>query len=97
MSHLGRSTFYEEHQIDFARGVSTSIDMHFTAANGDIRRAAATGTFQPNESGVDITAVVTFVGGTGRFKEATGTAIIEGQADFTTNSTIFTVDGTISY
>lgn len=97
LSHLGRATFYDEHEINFATGVSTSIDMYFTAANGDILRATSTGTFQPNGSGVDITAVVTFAGGTGRFTKATGAAIIEGQADFTTNSTTFTIDGTISY
>ena len=98
IAHLGRSAFYAEQDISFATGSSTSADVRFTAANGDVLRATSVGVFVPNGPGVRISGVLTFAGGTGRFVNATGEARIEGQVDFITNTTRFSfVDGWLTY
>lgn len=98
IAHLGRSAFYAEQDISFATGSSASADVRFTAANGDVLRATSVGVFVPNGPGVRINGVLTFAGGTGRFANATGEARIEGQVDFTTNTTRFSfVDGWLTY
>ena len=98
IAHLGRSAFYAEEDISFATGSSTSADVRFTAANGDVLRATSVGVFVPNAPGVRISGVLTFAGGTGRFANATGEARIEGQVDFSTNTTRFSfVDGWLTY
>jgi hypothetical protein len=50
IAHLGRSAFYAEQDISFATGSSTSADVRFTAANGDVLRATSVGVFVPNGS-----------------------------------------------
>ena len=98
MSHLGRSEFHAEQDIDFINGTAVSSDVRFTAANGDVLLATNAGTFVPAGPGVRISAVMTFTGGTGRFANATGEASIEGQVDFGTNTTRFSfVDGSLVY
>jgi hypothetical protein len=98
MSHLGRAGFYAEQAIDFVAGSAISTDVRFTTPNGDVLRATSAGTFVPSRPGVRIDATMTFSGGTGRFENATGEATIEGQVDFTTNSTTFSiVEGWIVY
>jgi hypothetical protein len=51
----------------------------------------------PDGFGVRFTATTAFVGGTGRFENATGEVRIEGRADFITNTATFAVDGWIRY
>jgi hypothetical protein len=98
LAHLGRTAFYDEHDISFATGRSISVEIRFTAANGDVLRATSVGTFVPDGPGVRINAAMTFSGGTGRFANAVGEARLVGQADFTTNSARFSfVDGWIAY
>ena len=97
LSHLGKAIFYQHHVISFATGVSTSDDTYFIAANGDTLRATSTGTFVPSGPGVRITGLMTFNGGSGRFANATGEVHVDGQADFGTNSTTFTLEGWLSY
>ena len=98
IAHLGRSGFYAEQDISYATGSSASADVRFTAANGDVLRATSVGVFVPNGPGVRISGVLTFAGGTGRFANATGEARIEGQVDFSTNTTRFSfVDGWLTY
>ena len=65
--------------------------------NGDILRVMTAGTNTPNGPGVRFSATMTFVGGTGRFANATGQAQVEGAASFITNTASFTVDGWIAY
>ena len=50
----------------------------YTAANGDERHATVSGQLN-GQTGV-ITATLTYVGGTGRFDDATGSATLAGQA-----------------
>lgn len=66
----------------------------YTAANGDNLRAVFTG--QLNGLTGAITATVTYVGGTGRFANATGTATLSGQIQ-PDGSLSVTVKGTIDF
>jgi len=97
LSHLGRTTIHSLEEIDIVAGTQRSIEFTYTAANGDVLRVANVGTNVPNGPGVRFSAVTTFVGGTGRFANATGEARIEGTASFLTNTATYTVDGWIAY
>ena len=66
----------------------------YTAANGDQLHAVFTGHLN-GVTGV-ITATVMYVGGTGRFADASGTAILSGQL-FPGGSIKVAVKGTIDY
>jgi len=98
LSHLGRATIYSVQDIQFATGTQLSVELTFTAANGDVLRATNVGTSAPGGSGVVFQGITTLVGGTGRFANATGEARIAGTANFATNTAEFTiVDGWITY
>ena len=98
LAHLGRASFHAIQNIDLATGAQTSVEITFTAANGDVLRASSAGTSVPNGAGVAFTAVMTLSGGTGRFASATGSARIEGSASFVTNTASFTLtDGWLAY
>jgi hypothetical protein len=98
LAHLGQTVFYSQLDINFAAGTAVSNHVRFTAANGDVLMATSAGTFAPFGPGVRLDAVFTFTGGTGRFENASGEAHIDGQVDFTTNTTTFEfTDGWLSY
>lgn len=98
LSHLGRAVLYSVQDINLATGTQVSVEFTLTAANGDVLRATNVGTSAPNGPGVRFQGTTTFVGGTGRFANATGEARIEGTASFVTNTAAFTVlDGWIAY
>jgi hypothetical protein len=98
MTHLGRAAFYAIQDIDLASGTQSSAEITFTAPNGDILRASSTGTSTPNGPGVAFNAVMSFVGGTGRFARASGSARVVGTASFVTNTSTFKfVDGWIAF
>jgi len=98
MTHLGRVAMRAVQDINLVSGTQTSVDVTFTAPNGDILRAASAGTSVPNGPGVAFSAVMTFAGGTGRFARATGRARLDGAASFVTNTASFTfADGWIAY
>lgn len=98
LSHLGRATIYSVQDIQFATGTQVSVELTFTAENGDVLRATNAGTSAPGGPGVTFQGTTTFVGGTGRFASATGEARIAGTANFATNTAEFTVvDGWIAY
>jgi hypothetical protein len=97
LSHLGRTSFYAVQDIDPVAGTQQSVEITFTAANGDILRAASVGTNAPSGPGVTFSATMTFTGGTGRFVNATGEAQIDGSASFITNSASFRLNGGITY
>lgn len=97
LSHLGRTAIYSLQEIDIVAGTQRSIEYTYTAANGDILRVVNVGTNVPNGPGVRFTATTTFVGGTGRFANATGQARVEGTASFITNTASYTIDGWIAY
>lgn len=98
LSHLGRTTIHSVQDIDLATGSQVSVELTFTAANGDVLRATNVGTSAPSGPGVRFQGTTTFIGGTGRFANATGEAHVEGTANFLTNTAAFTVvDGWIAY
>jgi hypothetical protein len=96
-THLGRYT-----EVGSARFTPTSeptvlrIDAWsiYTAADGDQLYATITGRLDPLTGA--ITATVTYMGGTGRFDDADGTAALSGQ--FLPDGTIaVAVEGAIDY
>lgn len=98
MTHLGRAGMVAVQDINLVTGTQTSVEVTFTAPNGDILRATSAGTSVPNGPGVTFSATMTFVGGTGRFAQATGRARLEGAASFVTNTASFTfAEGWIAY
>ena len=97
LSHLGRTAFYAVQDIDPVAGTQQSVEITFTAANGDILRASSVGTNAPSGPGVAFRATMTFTGGTGRFANATGSAHVDGAASFVTNSASFELVGGLTY
>ena len=97
LSGLGRTSAHIVQDIDIGAGTQRSVEITFTAANGDILRAATAGTNTVTGSGVAFQATMTFTGGTGRFANATGEASVVGSANFHANTASFAVDGVIAY
>lgn len=97
LTHLGASVFYGELDINFAAGTQSGW-RRLTSANGDVVYVTTTGTSRMSAPGqVAFTAQLTIVGGTGRFAEATGSAVGTGVANIATRSTSLTIDGSIRY
>jgi hypothetical protein len=98
LSHLGRTSFYSDKDINFATGTQISHEAIFTAANGDILRATGSGMSTPAESGrVAFSAILVFAGGTGRFANATGEGQVNGEAHPATRTAFLEIDGWIAY
>jgi hypothetical protein len=96
-SHLGKSTLVSDKIIDFAAGTQTTT-VTFTAANGDALRGTGTGRNALVAPGrVAFTAQLTFTGGTGRFADASGSAVIVGEADLVNARSALTMSGAIKY
>ena len=82
-SHLGRATCFTDNEtVDFTQGGILTGTLTLTAANGDTlvgRMEAMTTVDFPNDV-VTFAGTLTFIGGSGRFANATGTALLEGGA-----------------
>ena len=97
LSHLGRTDYAGVLELDLASGTQRG-ERTLTAANGDVLRMVSVGTSTPRGPGlVGFVATLTFVGGTGRFANATGEARGEGVANLVTRTTVVTLDGWIAY
>jgi hypothetical protein len=96
-SHIGRATVHFVQLVNFATGTQRSLELSYTAANGDILRAASAGTSAPSAGGVSFSATITFLGGTGRFENVTGEMHANGTATLVAGTSEYTVDGQISY
>jgi hypothetical protein len=97
LSHLGRTRFEGVLELNLAAGTQRG-ERTLTAANGDVLRMVSVGTSTPSGPGlVHFVATLTFVGGTGRFADATGEARSEGTAAVATSTTHLTLDGWIAY
>lgn len=99
LEHLGRTTASAE-QIVIFTSATTAIAYNtttYTAANGDQLFATWTGTATINGPAIAFSGCETFVGGTRRFVNASGSACGSGTASFVTNTGQFTSAGTISY
>ena len=98
LSHLGRAEYFSVKEINFATGSQTITESTLTAANGDVLRAIGTGTNAPGGPGrVTFVATLRFIGGTGRFTNATGETRVEGAANLFTRTATLTLDGWIAY
>ena len=96
-SHLGRTALYGEQDIVFAAGTQSGVRT-FTAANGDVLYATNTGSSAPSGPGVvSFVTTITFVGGTGRFANATGQMTGAGTANLLARTTVVTNEGWIAY
>ena len=97
LSHLGRTAYEGVLELDLAARTQRG-ERTLTAPNGDVLRVLAVGTSTPRDPGlVDFVATLTFVGGTGRFANATGQARAEGTANLATRTTVVALDGWIAY
>ena len=98
LSHLGAATIYSVQDINFATGSQVSVELWFTAANGDVLLASNVGTSVANGPTVQFQGTMTFVGGTGRFANATGEARVAGSADLLNHTAqLKFVDGWLAY
>jgi hypothetical protein len=96
-SHLGITALSGVQDINFAAGTQSG-ERTFTAANGDVLRATHAGRSGPRGPGlIGFTTTITFVGGTGRFANATGQMTGEGTANLITRTTTVTNEGWITY
>ena len=98
VSHLGASQFVFP-QYFFPLSGTFSGDLTITAANGDLLIAHVTGRASPTGvPGVNaIQEDAVFIGGTGRFENATGTAVLTGVVDTVARTVTVTGEGTVSY
>ena len=98
LAHLGRTALHGVQEIDFAAGTQSG-ERTFTAANGDELHARHAGTSAMVAPGrVAFSAVITIVGGTGRFEGATGELRVSGVAVLAETRATMTIDeGWIAY
>jgi hypothetical protein len=82
LSHLGRSTTSAVQVVDLTTGTFIAENTVYVAANGDVLQATHTGTITSigPDGSVTFIGTQTFVGGTGRFTSATGSADFVGGA-----------------
>jgi hypothetical protein len=97
LTHLGHVTVQFVQVVNFATRTQQSLELTYTAANGDVLRAASAGTSRPTATGVTFSATIMFLGGSGRFTNATGQARAEGAANLVAGTSWYTLDGWIGY
>ena len=98
-SHLGRTAIYLLQDIDVVNGTQVSVELTFTAADGDVLRASNVGTnARTGPTSSSFTSTLTVTGGTGRFTNATGQWHLAGTVDVSASTATFSVvDGWITY
>ncbi len=81
VSHMGDVVFSAQHCLRMMDGSIQSVQLVITAANGDQLRGSYVGSavMAPVGGINEATATITFNGGTGRFADARGTALMTGQ------------------
>jgi hypothetical protein len=99
LAHLGRVAFHSVKEVDLGAGTQTTTEATFTVADGDVIQAVGSGTSAPAGPGrLRFSAVLTFVGGTGRFADAAGEVHVEGVALLASSTaTLEIVGGWITY
>jgi hypothetical protein len=99
LQHLGRTTASAEQIVIFTGPTTTTASntTTYTAANGDQLFAHWTGTSTSSGPEITFSGPETYTGGTGRFADASGSALILGTASFVTNTGQFTATGRLSY
>jgi hypothetical protein len=99
LQHLGRTTATAEQLVIFTSPTTqtASNTTSYTAANGDQLFSEWSGTSTSSGPDVAFSGPATFLGGTGRFVNASGSAFISGTASFVTSTGQFTQEGRLSY
>lgn len=97
LTHLGRAAIHFVQVVDFATGTQHSLELTYTAANGDVLRAESVGTSVVEGGTAHFEATINFVGGTGRFANASGQARAVGDAELAAGTSRYTLDGSIEY
>jgi hypothetical protein len=83
--------------VNFATGTQHSLELTYTAANGDELHAESTGTSFAEAGTVHFDATIIFVGGTGRFSDASGRTHAVGAANLAAGTSHYALDGWIAY
>lgn len=97
LTHLGHVGFLSDKVLQLALGTQTN-QVTFTMPNGDLLRAVGTGTNELSGPGkVRFVATIRFVGGSGRFAHATGSARSTGEADLIARRSTSTIEGYVIY
>jgi hypothetical protein len=97
LSHLGRATSFGTQRINVVARSETA-EVTFTAANGDAVYTTNVGAnTETGPTTIRFVGTMTIVGGTGRFRSATGQMRAEGTADLVTGSGQLTLDGWIAF
>ena len=94
-THLGRFTFEYEELVDLSTGTGTGT-YELTAANGDKLTFVVTDGSQSLITGIG-TGHFRFIGGTGRFANATGIISYVVEQNFLTGAYTITAVGSIDY
>lgn len=102
MLHLGATTLSAEQTVTQLPDGSLSAinDSIYTAANGDRLFSHFVGGATPASTGLALTGIETYVGGTGRFDDASGRSSLNGTVSFTSASEgigEYTLTGRISF
>jgi hypothetical protein len=97
LTHLGKTSVHFVQIANFGTFTQQSIELTYTAANGDVLRAASAGTSRPIATGVSFSSTIIFQGGTGRFVAATGEVHVDGTANLAAATSQYTLDGWIVF
>lgn len=97
LSHLGGSSVDFIQIVNFGAHTQQSQKLSYTAANGDVLEASSVGTSTLTSAGVSFSSTITFMGGTGRFVDATGQAHAIGTANIVAGTSRYALNGSISY
>jgi hypothetical protein len=93
---LGRTAVRFLQVVNFGNGTQHSLSLTYRTADGDVLQAASVGTSTPTPAGVNFTATITFLGGTGRFASVTGSARADGSANLASGTSWYSLDGVLS-
>lgn len=95
-THVGQFSYAAEIAVDEATGDGTGT-VTWTAANGDTIDARTAGAIvDASDSSITIRETQTITGGSGRFRNASGTIVVTRTLDFATGSTNGAYTGSIS-
>ncbi|MFN2325081.1 MAG: hypothetical protein ABR551_04280 [Gemmatimonadales bacterium] len=99
LRHLGRTSGIAVQTITFT-GPTTMLVSNtavYTAANGDELHATFSGTGTLTYPSVTFEGTETYVGGTGRFEGATGSAALSGSASLASLTGFYQTTGSVTY
>jgi len=99
LKQLGRTTFVITETVDFSTGIILNSTA-YTAANGDVLNSTFVGTIRtPPGPDAVFDGTETYIGGTGRFTNVSGSSFLEGSAhvDGLSGRGQYTTVGTITF